>query len=373
MTRIRIGSVACATVLAAIACGGSRAPVGTGAVSATATPLQLQAATPSEREIAIALGRATGVELETVRRAEAAQSGDTTVGHFTITYLVTPATGYYLADPGVPEALTWHDIDAPGEVHLSVVVRDTIDGRWVAQGERTQAAMVPRRGAATRAALVQGWYAALDRSGENVKLPSAPFTLRVAVDTSSAPGAQAMLVEFSGVRLRPGAIEHAAQRVASSDALDLREAAQEEGVQARRAVAQMATSATIARTHQRIGDYDVTATVERPVTPARHAMGAYVALVLQDTASGRMIPVTGATASLIDENGATMSSAPFGHVSHPRFDHFAAILPTPPRGGGGRYLLRVHVPPPAVRRYGRAAGLVFRRGFDLELRDIPLG
>ena len=340
----------------------------------TASPLQLRAATSAELETSRGAGRAVDLELRLARRDEAAASGEATAGPYSVTYLVTPATGYYEADPGVPAALTWHDVTAPGESHLSVVVRDTADGRLV-EGLTVTATIKPRRGRAFSWELPFGWHPVLNRYGENVKLPAGAFGLRISIDTTGHGGdddhARAIVASFPNVALRTGAIEAAAQRVATGDGIEARELAQEEGTWERRAIESMLNGGIAHGQRVRADGYDVTIAVERPVDAAATdtAHDAYLAVIVQDTASGRAIPGLRIRAQMLDGDRRVVDTHELDYVRRPWLSHFGSWWRVP---SDGRYTFHVHVDAPGVRRYGRATGLQFRKAIDVDLPSIRL-
>lgn len=341
----------------------------------TASPLQINVATSDELELSRGQGRAVGLELRLARRDEAAASGETNVGPYTVTYLITPATGYYEADPTVPAALTWHDVSAPGESHLGVVIRDTTDGRLVERAA-VRAIIRPRRGATITRELPLGWRPVLNRYGENVRLPSGTFSLHIVIDT--IPGAErddddshAVTAVFPSVAIRAGAIERAAQRVATGDGIEARELAQEEGVWVRRKVDGFLNGGIAHGIRQHVGDYDVTIAVERPFDPSAtdSAHDAYLAVIVQDSASARAIPALHVHAQMLDSDGHVVATRALPYVHHPWLSHNGTWWSVP---RDGDYVFRVHVDPPALRRYGRATGLEFRNAIDLSLPAVHL-
>lgn len=367
-----LASVAAVT----IACASHRTLLDEAPRVVTASPLQLHAATSEELETSRGEGRAVALELRLARRDEAATSGEATVGPFTVAYLITPATGYYESDPGVPAALTWHDVGGPGESHLSVIIRDTADGRLV-QGASVRANIRPRHGASITRDLPYGWYPALNRYGDNVRLPTGTFALHVVIDTtqSSSHGdddARDVSVTFPSVTLRPVAIERAAERVAMGDDTEARELAQEEGVWQRRAIDQFLNGGIAHGVRQRVSDYDVTVAVERPFDAAAtdSARDAYLAVIVQDTASGREIAALAVRAQMLDGDGHVVATRDLAYVRHPWLSHHGTWWRVP---RDGDYTFRVHIAPPAVRRYGRVTGLEFRNAIDIDLPPIPLG
>jgi hypothetical protein len=280
-----------------------------------------------------------------------------------------------VSDPAVPAALTWHDVSGPGESHLGVVIRDTADGRLV-EGATVHAIVRPRRGASITRELPYGWYPVLNRYGDNVRLPAGTFSLRIVIDTT--PGAshddgdaRDVSVAFPTVTLRSAAIERAAQRVATGDDTEGRELAQEEGVWERRAIDGLLNGGIAHGVRRRISDYDVTVVVERPFDAAAtdSAHDAYLAVVVQDTASGREIPALDARAQMLDGDGHVVATHELTYVRHPWLSHLGAWWRAP---RDGDYTFRVHVAPPPLRRYGRVTGLEFRNAIDLELPAIRL-
>ena len=341
----------------------------------TASPVQLHAATSEELELSRGEGRAVALELRLARRDEAATTGETKAGPFTVTYLITPATGYYESDPGVPAALTWHDVSEPGESYLGVVIRDSADGRLV-QGASVRAIIRPRRGATITRDLPFGWYPVLNRYGDNVRLPTGTFSLHIVIDTTPGTsrnddGARDVSVTFPSVTLRAAAIQRAAQRVATGDDTESRDLAQEEGVWERRAIDELLKGGIAHGVRQRVSDYDVTVAVERPFDAAAtdSAHDAYLALVVQDTASGREIPALNARAQMLDGDGHVVATRDLAYVRHPWLSHHGTWWRVP---RDGEYVFRVHVAPPPVRRYGRMTGLEFRNAIDLDLPPIRL-
>lgn len=341
----------------------------------TASPLQLPVATGEELELARGQGRAAGLELRLARRDEAAATGETNAGPYTVAYLITPATGYYEADPGVAAALTWHDVSGPGESHLGVVIRDTTDGRLV-QGVTVRVIIRPRRGSSLGRDLPLGWHPVLNRYGDNVRLPSGTFSLRIVLDTTPrAPREEDhtrdITATFPSVTLRAGSIESAAQRVATGDGIEARELAQEEGVWERRAVDGFLNGGIAHGLRRRVSDYDVTVAVERPFDPTATdtAHDAYLAVIVQDTASGREIPALNMRAQMLDGDGRVVATSELPYVRSSWLSHHGTWWRIP---RNGEYVFRVHAAPPLVRRYGRATGLQFRNAIDIDLPAIRL-
>lgn len=341
----------------------------------TASPLQLNVATGEELETARGEGRAVALELRLARRDEAAATGEVNAGPYTITYLITPATGYYETDPGVAAALTWHDVGEPGESHLGVIVRDTANGRLV-EGIAVRATIRPRRGPSIARDLPLGWYPVLNRYGENVRLPSGAFSLRITIDTTPAvsrqeDGARDIQAVFSSVTLRAGAIERAAQRVATGDGIEGRELAQEEGVWERRAIDGLLSGGLAHGVRQRVSDYDVTIAVERQFDPSApdSVHDAYLAVIVQDTASGREIPALNVRAQMLDGDGHVVATRSLAYVRHPWLSHHGTWWRVP---RDGDYVFRVHADPPPLRRYGRVTGLEFRNAINIDLPAIHL-
>lgn len=341
----------------------------------TASPLQLHVATGEELELSRGQGRAVSLELRLARRDEAAASGETNVGPYTVTYLITPATGYYEADPGVPAALTWHDVSEPGESHLGVVIRDTVDGRLV-EGAAVRAIIHPRRGSTITRTLPFGWRPVLNRYGENLRLPAGAFSLRIVIDTTQAAPrheerTRGVTAVFPRIILRAGSIESAAQRVATGDGIEARELAQEEGVWERRAIDGMLNGGIAHGIRQHVSDYDVTIAVERPFDASAPDAGhdAYLAVIIQDSASGREISAVHARAQMLDRDGRVVATRELPYVRHPWLSHHGTWWRVP---RDGEYVFRVHADAPSLRRYGRATGLEFRNGIDLELPAIRL-
>jgi len=377
--RVRSRTLAPASIalalIAAISGCSSRPRVDETPRPVTASPLQLRVATGEELETARGAGRAVALELRLARRDEAAATGEVNAGPYTVTYLITPATGYYEADPGVAAALTWHDVSAPGESHLGVVVRDTASGRLV-EGVAVRATFRPRRGSSITRDLPLGWHPVLNRYGENVRLPSGAFSLRITIDTTPSAsrqddGARDISAAFSNVTLRAGAIERAAQRVATGDGIEGRELAQEEGVWERRAIDGLLTGGIAHGVRQRVSDYDVTIVVERPFDPSAQdsVQDAYLAVIVQDTASGREIPALNVRAQMLDGDGHVVSARDLAYVRHPWLSHHGTWWRVP---RDGDYVFRVHVDPPPVRRYGRVTGLQFRNAINIDLPAIHL-
>lgn len=364
-----------ATTLALGACSKHRTVLDETPRPVTASPLQLHVATAEELETTRGEGRAVALELRLARRDEAAATGETNAGPYTVTYLITPATGYYESDPGVPAALTWHDVSEPGESHLGVVIRDTTNGRLV-EGVSVRATIRPRRGASTTRDLPLGWRPVLNRYGDNLRLPSGTFSIHITIDTTPAAprqedGTRDVSAVFPTVTLRAGSIERAAQRVATSDGIEARELAQEEGVWERRAIDGLLNGGIAHGMRKRISDYDVTAAVERPFDPSApdSAHDAYLAVIVQDTASGREIPALHIRAQMLDGDGNVVATRELPYVRHPWLSHHGSWWRVP---RDGDYTFHIHADPPPLRRYGRVTGLEFRNAIDLELPAIHL-
>ena len=96
-------------------------------------------------------------------------------------------------------------------------------------------------------------------------------------------------------------------------------------------------------------------------------VNAHVEATVQETRTGRFVPGLRLTATLADLPGKALGSHELPFEWHPWAFHYGENWRVP---RSGFYRLRLHGEAPAFRRYGREAGRVFARGFDVDFDSI---
>lgn len=325
-------------------------------------------ATAEQLERARDVGNVVRDEVEWVRAHDAAASGEMTAGEYRIAYLVTAPEGWY------DGAGAWHE-PAAGMAHVAAVVRDAADGRDV-PGLVVRATITPAGGAGRTMDMPYGWHTALNRYGDDVALPSGPFTLRV--DVAPAPYwrhdptngdrfADTVTAEFTNVRVDAVAMARSARALADP-ALDSARAslARREGMAIERPLVEMFSSVAVNGTQTRAGDYLVVVAVERAegywrpqgkdigynIRVAQSAeRNAHIEVGVRDARSGRFVPGLTMRTTLLDAGGRELGTKTEPFMWHPWIHHYGDNWRVP---GTGRYGVRVHADAPSFRRYGRA-------------------
>ncbi|HEV2642045.1 MAG TPA: hypothetical protein VGT98_05040, partial [Candidatus Elarobacter sp.] len=306
---------------------GEMRPIDGGRATPPAAPpfVETDEATTAQLEHVRAQGDAFAKELEWVRREESAASGDLAAGPYVITYLVTPVDDYYDLEAATASLPAHHDVVERGAAHIGVVVRDAADGRLV-QGLAIRAMLVPdgERGG-TSATLRFGWHPILNRYGENVVLPSKPFTLRLVIapptyarhdSVNGRRFADSVIAEFANVTVPRDSLAGAARRFASGEPRSATELARGEGDAVRRSVDVM-LARTTTRGTQRVGDYEVSVTTSRAkpqwamrrgalqydALSADDTSNAHLEVVVREAATGRVMSGLDVHATVLDARG----------------------------------------------------------------------
>ena len=325
-------------------------------------------ATAQQLERARDVGIVMNDELHWVREHDAAASAEMTAGDYRIAYVITAAEGYY------DSTSAWHE-PAAGSAHVAAVVRDAADGREV-PGLTVRATITPAGGTASSMALPYGWHRALNRYGENVALPTGPFTLRIDVapptywrhdPTNGDRFTDTVTAEFTNVSVSASALARANAAVSDASLDSARAAlARREGEALERPLLEMFSSVAVNGEQTRVGDYLVVVAVERAegywmpmgkdvgyniVESQSAAHNAHVEVGVRDANTGRFLPGLDLRATVL-RGGREVGTKHEPFMWHPWIHHYGENWRVP---GTGRYAVRVHAAPPPFRRYGRAA------------------
>lgn len=364
-------------------------------IEATTTPsmpsfLESDEATSAQLGRALDEGKAARGEIEWVEREEAAASGDAAAGEYLVTYLITPADDYYDLEAAQSNFPAHHTTVSPGSAHVAVVVRDAADGRMV-QGLSVRATLRSENGDAPQTAtLPYGWHPVLNRYGENVVLPTSPFTLsvRIAMPTyqrhDSINGDRFkgnVVARFTHVTISPDSLAAASQRLARGDSRTAIDLARLEGDAVDRPLVAMLRGPEASGAQVRSGDYIVAAMLQ----PARgywntrggklnysspnNSVGpvAHLDVSIRDAVTGRFLPGLTVRATILNSRKKEIDTYAMPFMWHPWMNHYGLNVPSP---GSGRYTIRVRAEAPAFRRYGSTALRKFNRPVDVEIRDV---
>jgi len=280
-------------------------------------------ATSSQLDRALDEGKALGREVDWVKAEEAAASGETAAGEYLITYLVTPADDYYDLEAAQPNLPAHHTTVVPGSAHVAVVVRDAADGRMV-QGLEVRAVLQDEDTGDERSALLPfEWHPILNRYGENLVLPSSPFTLRVYISmptygrhdqVNGDRFTGKVMARFAHVVVSPDSLAVASERLARGESRQTVGLAREEGDAIDGPLSGMLRSADVSGSQVRSGDYKVAVEVQaaRGTWEARNGHLSYdspngnigpiahLDVSIRDATTGRFIPGLKVRATILE-------------------------------------------------------------------------
>jgi len=306
-------------------------------------------------------------------------------GEYLVAYTLSAPEGWYdLAG----EALSWHEPTGGATAHLRIFVRDAADGRPL-PGLTVQATFTPAGGAALPVqALPAGWYPLLAAYGENVALPTGTYHLRL--DISALPTRRhdpyngdrlthSAVAEFDKV---PVAAEQLTRQAPLSDAAATdAELAQAQGDAYHETLAALYEDANSGAA-QPAGDYLAGYAIDYALaawelqdgkfkyaidTEESTQLNAHVEATVQEARTGRFVPGLHLLATLADGQGRPLGAQELPFEWHPWVFHYGENWRVP---HSGYYRLHLHADAPSFRRYGRTAGRVFARGFDVNFDSV---
>lgn len=373
---------------------GELRPTDVGRATPPAAPpfVETDEASSAELEHARAQGNALRKELEWVRREESAASGDVAAGPYVVTYLITPADDYYDLEAAIASRPAHHDVVEPGAAHVGVVIRDAADGRLV-QGLGVRAILIPRGERRGDGAILRfGWHPILNRYGENMVLPTQPFTLRLVIAPptyarhDSVNGnrfADSVIAEFADVTVSRDSLTDAVRRFALGESRGATELARGEGDAVRRSVDAMSARATGRGAQQRSGDYEITLAASRakPFWSMRRGelhfdalspddtSNAHLDIVVREAATGRVMSGLDVRTTILDSRHREIGTYSAGFMWHPWLLHNGVNVRVP---STGRYTVRIRANAPEFRRYGSMAGRRFTRPLDAEFTNVRI-
>jgi hypothetical protein len=329
--------------------------------------------------------------MEWVERERAVASGEVAAGEYLVSYLITPADDYYYLDDSVAKLPAHHTTVQPGSAHVAVVIRDAADGRMI-EGLRVRATM--ESSDAERAKISElpfGWHPILNRYGENMVLPRAPFTLVVRIAKpeyarhDSVNGyrfTRDVIARFEDVNVSRDSLAGAAQRAAHGDGSLALALSRKEGAAFASAIEAAIRRKGRSGYHQRAGDYDV-ALIVSPATgswnmrdgklvylaPDSSAAIHHIDVTIRDGATGRSVPGLNVRVTLLNSRKREAGTFVLPFMWHPWMNHYGANVAVP---ASGRYTIRVRADAPAYRRYGAGALKQFNRALDVDVRNVRL-
>ncbi len=347
-------------------------------------------ATSSQLDRALDEGKALGREVDWVEAEEAAASGEMAAGEYLITYLITPADDYYDLEAAQSNLPAHHTTVVPGSAHVAVVIRDAADGRMV-QGLDVRAVLESENSRDEQSAVLPfGWHPILNRYGENLVLPSSPFTLRVYISMpryarhDQANGdrfTRNVMARFAHIVVPPDSLAAASERLARGESRQTVDLARGEGDVIDRPLSEMLRSADVSGSQVRSGDYKVALVVhaargtwearngelsyERPnnnIGPVAH-----LDVIVRDATTGRFVPGLKVRATILDSRRREIDTYSMPFMWHPWMNHYGLNVPVP---GKGRYTVRIRADAPAFRRFGSTALRKFNKAVDVTVRNV---
>jgi len=354
-------------------------------------PLQeSEDATSSQLERALDEGNALGREVEWVEAEEAAASGEMAAGEYLVTYLITPVDDYYDLEAAQSNLPAHHTTVVPGSAHVSVVVRDAADGRMV-QGLDVRAVLHAEDSGDERSVLLPfEWHPILNRYGENLILPSSPFTLRVYIamptyarhDHSNGDRfTRKVMASFPHIVVSSDSLASASERLARGETRKTAALARGEGDAIDRSLTEMLRRADVSGSQVRSGDYKVALTVQaargawddrngelRYESPNNNiGPVAHLDVSIRDAVTGRFIPGLEVRATILDSRKREIDTYLMPFMWHPWMNHYGLNVPVP---GKGRYTVRIRADAPAFRRFGNTALRKFNKVIDVTVRNV---
>lgn len=347
-------------------------------------------ATSTELGSALAEGVAVREEADWVRREEAASSGQVTAGNYLVTYLITPSDDYYDLEAATPDRPAHHTTVLPGSAHLAILVQDAADGRIV-QGLDVRATIGSDGGSERRTIeLPYGWHPVLNRYGDNVVLPSNPFTLDVRIGMpgyarhDSVNGNRfrgSVVARFTGISVSVDSLAAAAQRLARGEPHSAVILSEREGNAVDRALYELLRRPDTEGEQVRSGEYRIAVVVTRTLgywevrddklqftQPASHVGSrVHIDVSIRDATTGRFIPDLDVRATIVDSRNRNIGDYELPMMWHPWFYHYGRNVIV---AASGRYGIRVRAAAPAVRRYGSVALRKFNAPIDVLVRGL---
>ena len=347
-------------------------------------------ATSSQLDRALDEGKALDREVDWVKAEETAASGEMAAGEYLITYLITPADDYYDLEAAQPNLPAHHTTVVPGSAHVAVVVRDAADGRMV-QGLEVRAVLQDEDTGDERSALLPfEWHPILNRYGENLVLPSSPFTLRVYISmptygrhdqVNGDRFTGKVMARFAHVVVSPDSLAVASERLARGESRQTVSLAREEGDAIDGPLSGMLRSADVSGSQVRSGDYKVAVVVQaaRGTWEARNGHLSYdspngnigpiahLDVSIRDATTGRFIPGLKVRATILDSRRREIDTYLMPFTWHPWMNHYGLNVPVP---GKGRYTVRIRADAPAFRRFGSNALKKFNKAVDVTVRNV---
>lgn len=308
-------------------------------------------------------------------------------GEYFVAYTLSAPEGWYeLAG----EALVWHPPATGATAHLRVFVRDGADDRPLPD-LTVRATLTPAGGALPTAQdLPSGWYPLASAYGENVALPAGTYHLRL--DISRLPFrrhdpyngdrlTRPVVVEFDQV---PLAAMLAGQPPLSDAAAAATELAQAPGAAYHQTLGALYENVNAGEARQ-VGDYLVGYAIDYALatwnldeaknkfryeidTEETTQLNAHVEATVQEARTGRFVPGLHLTATLADAQGHDLGTHELPFEWHPWVFHYGENWRVP--RSGPAYRLRLRAEAPTFRRYGRTAGQVFSRRFDVSFDSV---
>ena len=351
-------------------------------------------ATSAQLGRALDEGKAVRREVEWVEDHESVASGEMAAGEYLVTYLVTPVDDYYDLEAAQSNFPAHHTTVMPGSAHVAVVVRDAADGRIV-QGLTVHATLRSEGpsqdpGEEKSADLPYGWHPVLNRYGENIVLPSSPFTLSVRIampkyrrhdHTNGDRFDRDVLARFEHVTVSSDSLAAASQHLARGESREAMELAASEGSALDLPLAGMLRDPDASGSQIRSGDYKVSVVVQRARGDWEDRDGklmfispdsdigpiAHMDVLVRDAASGRLVPGLSVRATILDSRKRAIDTYSMPFMWHPWMSHYGLNVPVP---GNGRYTVRVRAEAPGFRRYGSSALKKFNKAIDAEVRGV---
>ena len=318
-------------------------------------------------------------------KAHASVAGVAWADDLRLVWTLSPAEGYWALAKG--GGLAWHDAPA-GTVHLRVFALDAADGRLV-----PELSVRARTGgeAGPPVDLPYGRYPLMDAYGENVRLPE-NGALSLRLDVGPLPGrrhdsyngyrfTQPVFAQFKTTPVDPATLAGTPLSDAETDRSQADQAAK---------AALQNTLGTMFKTandgkDRPMGDWNVAYAVEyaegwwccdppsqmsyTSQTESSAEANAHVEVCPRDARTGRFLPGLAVRATVLDAKGKAHGTKPVPFMWHPWLYHYGENWRVPHNGA---YSIRVHIDPPAYRRYGRAAGDVLATPVDTTFDDVKI-
>jgi len=234
------------------------------------------------------------------------------------------------------------------------------------------------------------WHPILNRYGENLVLPSSPFTLRVYISmptygrhdqVNGDRFTGKVMARFAHVVVSPDSLAVASERLARGDSRQTESLARNEGDVIDRPLSEMLRGADVSGSQVRSGDYKVAVVVQaaRGTWADRNGQLSYdspngnigpvdhLDVSIRDATTGRFIPGLKVRATILDSRRREVDTYLMPFTWHPWMNHYGLNVPVP---GKGRYTVRVRADAPAFRRFGSTALRKFNKAVDVTVRNV---